>query len=169
MYKSRPENDAHKTLTSWCQHVLCVYVCMAYVQISVHLMCGVSVCVVCRIQYVSCVGLGLRCVQDLSMLRAVFSLCYVQSLVCAMSSLQSRTSALRSEHASLRSGRAQQVYKGRAEGNAKYQILCAGPPFIFSVQKTNEKVSYIYIYTSIYTHGSVYLAHLARFAARASF
>ena len=37
------------------------------------------------------------------MLCVVFSLCYVQSLVCVMCSLQSRASSLRSEHASLRS------------------------------------------------------------------
>ena len=89
------------------------------------------------------------------MLCAVFSLCYVQVAV--------RTSSLRCEHASLRSGgKAQQGYKGRAQGNAEYQTLCAGPPFIVSVHETNEKVPYIYmyVYIHIYERCSLIIRHL---------
>ena len=70
------------------------------------------------------------CVYYQSVLRLVFSSCYVRALVCAMFSLQSRTSSLRSEHASLRSRgslrslralrarRTRDIYRGiRGQGN----------------------------------------------------
>ena len=75
------------------------------------------------------------------MLCAVFSLCYVQSLVCVTCSLQSRPSSLRSERASLRSvGRERQ-------GSAHDQ-------FLSSKQTGNVHMciyTYMYTYTNIYT------------------
>ena len=43
-----------------------------------------------------------------------------------------------------RNGRGQQGHKERAQGNAEYKLLCAGPPFIVPVHEINEKSPYIH-------------------------
>ena len=95
----------------------------------------------CYGQFVVCVMCSLQ-----SVLCAVFSLCYVQSLVCLLYSLQLQTSSLPSEHASARLvGKSPTRARGRAQGNAKYHILCAGPRLIVSVHETNERVPCIFV------------------------
>ena len=92
----------------------------------------------CYVQCLVCVLCSLW-----SVLCAVFSMCYVHFLVCVMCSLQSRASSLRSEHASLRSvGRARQ-------GSAHDQ-------FLSSKQNRNCHIYIhildIYIYINIYIY-----------------
>ena len=66
--------------------------------IFMHILDAVVVFSLCYVQSLVCVMCRFSFV-----LCAVFSLCYVQFLACVMCSLLSRPSSLRSEHASLRS------------------------------------------------------------------
>ena len=78
------------------------------------------VCAVCEIQSVLCAGL----------------VCYVQC------SYEPRRIAPSMPHFAP-TGKVQQGHKRRAQGNAKYQFVCAGPPFIVSGHEANEKVQVV--------------------------